>query len=218
MQLCVFVGEEAGFGLVLGGLGVQVGMLSFDELSHDPNSFGLGRCGSAIGHQVGGVAEQTDRQRTPGVLRLVGERDRVVQAGARAGDGQRGETAGDQQVAQVLHPAVEGSPGHEHWRALCGAANAGQGAAAGLFSVMIDARYSQAQVDAFCDGLRLFKLGYSWGGPMSLVVPYQLASMRSRPAPHLQPGTLVRFSVGLEEVEDLRQDLEQAMRGAFGAA
>ena len=42
--------------------------------------------------------------------------------------------------------------------------------------------------------------------------------MRSRPAPHLQPGTLVRFSVGLEEVEDLRQDLEQAMRGAFGAA
>ena len=35
---------------------------------------------------------------------------------------------------------------------------------------------------------------------MSLVVPYQLASMRSRPAPHLQPGTLVRFSVGLEGI------------------
>ena len=121
-------------------------------------------------------------------------------------------------VAQVLHPVLPGAPGHAHWQALCGAANDGHGAAAGLFSVMIDARFSQQQVDAFCDGLRLFKLGYSWGGPMSLVVPYQLASMRSRPAPHLQPGTLVRFSVGLEEVEDLRQDLEQAMRGAFGAA
>ncbi|WP_092698257.1 PLP-dependent transferase [Acidovorax soli] len=120
-------------------------------------------------------------------------------------------------VAQVLHPALPGAPGHAHWRALCGAANHGDGAAAGLFSVMIDARYSQAQVDAFCDGLRLFKLGYSWGGPMSLVVPYQLASMRSRPVPHLQPGTLVRFSVGLEEVEDLRQDLQQAMARAFGA-
>ncbi|MFZ3124928.1 MAG: PLP-dependent transferase, partial [Acidovorax sp.] len=55
------------------------------------------------------------------------------------------------------------------------------------------------------------------GGPMSLVVPYQLASMRSRPAPHLQSGTLVRFSVGLEDVEDLRRDLQQAMRRAFGA-
>ena len=80
---------------------------------------------------------------------------------------------------------------------------------------MIDARYTQQQVDAFCDGLRLFKLGYSWGGPMSLVVPYDLATMRSRPAPHLAPGTLVRFSVGLEAVEDLRCDLEQAMARAF---
>jgi len=121
-------------------------------------------------------------------------------------------------IAQVLHPAVEGSPGHEHWRALCGAANAGQGAAAGLFSVMIDARYSQAQVDAFCDALRLFKLGYSWGGPISLVVPYHLPSMRSGPSEHLKPGTLVRFSIGLEAVEDLRRDLQQAMERALPAA
>ena len=114
-------------------------------------------------------------------------------------------------IAQVLHPALEGSPGHEHWRALCGAANAGQGAAAGLFSVMIDARYSQAQVDAFCDALRLFKLGYSWGGPISLVVPYHLPSMRSGPTPHLKPGTLVRFAIGLEAAQDLRADLDQAL-------
>lgn len=120
-------------------------------------------------------------------------------------------------VAQVLHPALPGSPGHAHWQGLCGAANAGDGAAAGLFSVVMDARHGQAQVDAFCDALRLFKLGYSWGGPMSLVVPYQLSAMRSRPVPHLRPGTLVRFSVGLEAVEDLRQDLQQALHGAFGA-
>jgi len=121
-------------------------------------------------------------------------------------------------VAQVLHPVLPGAPGHAHWQALCGAAHGGEGAAAGLFSVVIDARYSQQQVDAFCDGLRLFKLGYSWGGPMSLVVPYQIASMRSRPVEHLQPGTLVRFSIGLEEVEDLRRDLQQAMDRAFGTA
>ena len=122
-------------------------------------------------------------------------------------------------VVQVLHPALEGAPGHGHWQALCGGRGDAQGGApglaAGLFSVVIDARHSQQQVDAFCDALRLFKLGYSWGGPMSLVVPYDIASMRSRAAPHLKPGTVVRFSIGLEAVQDLQQDLQQALERAF---
>lgn len=121
-------------------------------------------------------------------------------------------------IAQVLHPALADSPGHAHWKALCGARNGGQGAAAGLFSVVLDVRYTQQQVDAFCDALRLFKLGYSWGGPMSLVVPYTLAAMRSRPAPHLAPGTIVRFSIGLEAVQDLQNDLQQAMAKALTVA
>ena len=116
------------------------------------------------------------------------------------------------EIAQVLHPALPGSPGHAHWRKLCGA---GEGAAAGLFSIVIDARYSQAQVDAFCDALRLFKLGYSWGGPMSLVVPYALASMRPAWPAHLAPGHLLRFSVGLEAVADLQADLAQALAAAL---
>ena len=120
-------------------------------------------------------------------------------------------------VVQVLHPALPDSPGHAHWQALCGAANAGQGGAAGLFSAVIDARYSQAQVDAFCDALQLFKIGYSWGGPMSLVMPYELAAMRQQPAAHLQPGTLVRFSIGLEAAPDLQRDLAQALQRAFGS-
>ena len=120
-------------------------------------------------------------------------------------------------VVQVLHPALPDAPGHAHWQALCGAANGGEGAAAGLFSVVIDARYSQAQVDAFCDALQLFKLGYSWGGAMSLVVPYDLAAMRQQPAPQVQPGTVVRFSIGLEAVDDLQRDLAQALERAFGA-
>ncbi|HSI53130.1 MAG TPA: PLP-dependent transferase, partial [Ramlibacter sp.] len=69
-----------------------------------------------------------------------------------------------------------------------------------------------AQVDAFCDALKLFKLGYSWGGPVSLVVPYDIKSMRSsRFGECPYKGVLVRFSVGLEAVEDLRADLEQAL-------
>ena len=112
------------------------------------------------------------------------------------------------EFVQVLHPALAGSPGHAHWQALCGA----QDAAAGLFSVVLDPRYTLAQVDAFCDALALFKLGYSWGGPMSLVVPYELERMRVGWPDHLARGTLVRFSVGLEAVADLQADLAQALR------
>jgi cystathionine beta-lyase len=112
------------------------------------------------------------------------------------------------EIAQLLHPAFEDSPGHEHWRALCGE----DGLAAGLFSVVFHERYSTAQVDAFCDALKLFKLGYSWGGPVSLVVPYDIPSMRSpRLGCWTHKGVLVRLSVGLEAVEDLRADLEQAL-------
>ncbi|MCZ2405512.1 MAG: PLP-dependent transferase [Burkholderiales bacterium] len=121
-------------------------------------------------------------------------------------------------VVQVLHPALEGAPGHAHWQALCGAARAGEGAAAGLFSVVFDAACSQAQVDRFCDSLRLFRIGYSWGGPMSLVVPYEIASMRRQASAHLRPGHVVRFSIGLEGVDDLRADLQQALHQAFGGA
>jgi cystathionine beta-lyase len=105
-------------------------------------------------------------------------------------------------VARVLHPALPGAPGHAHWAAHCSAA-------AGLFSVLLDAALPAQRVDAFVDGLRLFRIGYSWGGPMSLVVPYDLASMRERPGD--LRGHLVRFSIGLEAVDDLRADLAQAL-------
>jgi cystathionine beta-lyase len=109
--------------------------------------------------------------------------------------------AGRPEVARVLHPALEGSPGHEHWRATCTAA-------AGLFSVVFHDRFSAAQVDAFVDGLRLFKIGYSWAGPVSLVVPYDLAQLRPGGA---LTGPLVRLSIGLEEPEALQADLAQAL-------
>ena len=105
------------------------------------------------------------------------------------------------EVAQVLHPAFSGSPGHAHWRRLCTKS-------AGLFSVVFDARYSARQVDAFVDALALFKIGFSWAGPVSLVVPYDLSMMRKQPT---WRGTLVRFSLGLEAVADLIADSERAL-------
>ncbi|GAB4112369.1 MAG: PLP-dependent transferase [Tibeticola sp.] len=126
--------------------------------------------------------------------------------------------AAQPQFAQVLHPALPGSPGHAHWRALCTSDTRPRGRAAGLFSVIVDARYTADQVDAFCDALRLFRLGYSWGGPVSLVVPYDLAAMRSGWPAHLAPGALVRFSTGLEDVADLRADLARALDATLPTA
>jgi cysteine-S-conjugate beta-lyase len=107
------------------------------------------------------------------------------------------------EVHQVLHPALDGAPGHAHWRAHCSAA-------AGLFSVMFDERFSQIQIDAFVDNLKLFRIGFSWAGPVSLVVPYDLRLMRE--AGHGLRGHLVRFSIGFEAVEDLMADLAQALQ------
>ena len=117
---------------------------------------------------------------------------------------------------QVLHPAFDGAPGHAHWQALCTEEN-GSSLAAGLFSVMIDPRFSTAQVDAFCDHLKLFKIGYSWGGPISLVVPYDLRAMRPQWPSQIKPGHLVRFSTGLESADDLILDLHQALQAHLTA-
>ena len=117
--------------------------------------------------------------------------------------------------AQVLHPALPSSPGHAHWAALC--ANGGHGSkglAAGLFSVIFRPDIPTQQVDAFIDGLKLFKLGFSWGGPISLVASYPLQDIRKTPLPaHLQAkasSMVVRFSPGLESAEALLADLKQS--------
>ena len=106
------------------------------------------------------------------------------------------------QVAAVLHPALPGSPGHDAFKRDCSAA-------ACLFSAVFKPEFSQPQIDRFCDSLKLFKLGYSWAGPMSLCAPYDVPSIRTQPWPH--EGGLVRFSVGLEAVSDLQADLAQAL-------
>lgn len=103
-------------------------------------------------------------------------------------------------VARVLHPALPDAVGHAHWRRECRAA-------AGVFSVVFRAQYTEAQVDAFVDALRLFRIGFSWGGPVSLALPYG----RSLASVSALGGELVRFSAGLEDVDDLVDDLSQAL-------
>jgi cystathionine beta-lyase len=107
------------------------------------------------------------------------------------------------EVACVLHPALPSSPGHAHWLR-------DASAAACLFSVVFKPDYPHALVDAFCDRLQRFRLGWSWAGPISLCAPYDVPAIRQRHWPHA--GGLVRFAIGLEAVADLQADLTQALQ------
>ncbi|HTJ93402.1 MAG TPA: cystathionine beta-lyase [Pararobbsia sp.] len=107
------------------------------------------------------------------------------------------------EIEVVLHPALPGCPGHASFARDFTSAG-------GLFSVVFKPDYSSAQVDAFVEGLRFFKLGYSWGGALSLALPYNIRAMRTVTQwPY--DGVLVRFFVGLEDVRDLRADIEQSL-------
>ena len=112
------------------------------------------------------------------------------------------------EFARVLHPALPKSPGHVHWAALCRGA-------AGLVTLEFDPAYAPERVDAFVDALRLFGIGWSWGGPMSLAVPYRPEALRG--AGTAYRGVLVRLCIGLESTADLIADLEAALT-TLGAA
>lgn len=119
------------------------------------------------------------------------------------------------EVVRVLHPALPDCPGHENWkRDFTGAS--------GLFSIVLHERYSQAQIDAFIEGLRYFAIGFSWGGAHSLALPYNIPSMRTAtawpPADWENAGGFVRLYIGLEDPRDLIADLKQAMETHLRAA
>ena len=106
---------------------------------------------------------------------------------------------GRPEVARVLHPALPDCPGHDNWRRDFGGSS-------GLFSVVLEP-VPVAAVAAMLDGLRLFGMGYSWGGYESLVIPFDCRGYRSA-VPWVPDGPALRFSIGLEDVDDLQADLD----------
>jgi cystathionine beta-lyase len=112
------------------------------------------------------------------------------------------------EVLSVLHPALESDPGHAIWkRDFTGAS--------GLFSVVLRPAPQKA-VDALLDAVKLFGMGFSWGGFESLVIPFDCDSYRT--ATKWAPGgPTLRFHIGLENVDDLKADLERGF-SAFNAA
>jgi cystathionine beta-lyase len=107
-----------------------------------------------------------------------------------------------------LHPALETNPGHAIWkRDFTGAS--------GLFSSVLKPAPQKA-VDALLDAVKLFGMGYSWGGFESLVIPFDCDGYRT--ATKWAPGgTTLRLQIGLKNVEDLKADLERGF-AAFNAA
>jgi cystathionine beta-lyase len=106
------------------------------------------------------------------------------------------------EVVRVMHPALENDPGHALWKRDFSGAS-------GLFSIELRPAAKPA-VASFLDGLQLFGLGYSWGGFESLAIPFDARVSRtaSRWAP---AGPTVRLNIGLEDVEDLIEDLEDGL-------
>lgn len=108
--------------------------------------------------------------------------------------------AGRPEVARVLHPGLETDPGHAVWkRDFTGAS--------GLFSIVLKPAPQQA-VDIMLNTLKLFGMGFSWGGFESLAIPFDCDGYRT--ATKWAPGgPTLRLHIGLESVDDLKADLDR---------
>lgn len=114
-------------------------------------------------------------------------------------------------VTRVLYPALPSDPGHALWkRDFTGAS--------GLMGVELSPAGEKniPAMNAFLDALKLFGLGFSWGGFESLAIPATGAIQRTATT-FKSEGPVVRLHIGLEDVDDLKADLTQAL-DAFRAA
>ena len=107
-------------------------------------------------------------------------------------------------VRAVLHPALPSFPGHDLWKRDFGGAS-------GLFSIVLDGG-GAAKAHAFLDALRIFGLGYSWGGHESLAVHVWLGDRTVSRKDY--GGPVIRLQVGLEDVADLKADIAAALEAA----
>lgn len=108
------------------------------------------------------------------------------------------------EVSRVLHPALPSCPGHENWKKYFSGST-------GLFSVVLNSAFNQHNVDDMLDNMRIFSMGFSWGGFESLIIPFDCADYRT--ATRWSPeGKTLRLQIGLEDTGDLKQDLQAGLK------
>lgn len=112
------------------------------------------------------------------------------------------------QVAQVIHPALPGAPDHALWKR-------DYTGACGLFGFVLKPS-SAGAANAFLNTLKLFGLGFSWGGFESLAIVCDPQLGKRKFAPRFE-GPLMRLHIGLENEDDLIADLKAAL-AAYNAA
>jgi len=112
---------------------------------------------------------------------------------------------GRDDVLDVLHPALPSFPNHALWQRQFSGAS-------GLFGFVLDGDTDAAE--RFLDALRVFGLGYSWGGHESLAVPASLGDRTIAKGP--AAGSLIRLQIGLEDVADLQADMEAGFAAVHG--
>lgn len=110
---------------------------------------------------------------------------------------------GQSMVSAVLHPSLPSCPGHDIWRRDFRGCN-------GLLSIVLEPRPHEA-VAAMLDGMRLFAMGYSWGGYESLIVPFDPRPVRTA-SRWEHSGPCLRLHAGLEHVDDLITDLAAGLK------
>ncbi|MEP3275381.1 MAG: cystathionine beta-lyase [Stappiaceae bacterium] len=115
---------------------------------------------------------------------------------------------GRDDVGKVFHPALPGSPGHTLWKRDFKGST-------GLFSFELK-RSTEQQVTAFLNALEIFGLGYSWGGFESLAIWARPETSRTI-EPQKWDTPLIRLHIGLEDPEDLMDDLKKAFQAASNA-
>jgi cystathionine beta-lyase len=107
-------------------------------------------------------------------------------------------------VERVLYPGLQSHPQYELFQ------NQMSGSS-GLLSLVPAAQ--PEGIHRFIDRLQMFELGPSWGGHESLVHPMALDDDQAEARARRIPPNLVRLSIGLESVETLEADLDQALNG-----
>jgi cystathionine beta-lyase len=108
---------------------------------------------------------------------------------------------GHPKVARVLHPALASSPGHAIFKRDFSGAS-------GLFGFVLHGSRSQEAEGCFCDTMRHFRIGFSWGGFESLIIPARAVRRLAAPGP---APLRFRVSIGLEDPTDLIADLADAL-------